>query len=163
MLKHQIVRARSLWRKEEEEEGEPEETERPANYECCFETQDSNGGFDDSGVLVRGFDTSLARNDIKSAVWKHFESGGCEVSRVFVPIECHTSVPLGFAFVDVDDNEKALYLGGCYVGECTFHVVMAGSQKESCCFPNFRGCRDCGTFLIKRRRERRLQSRWERW
>lgn len=47
-------------------------------------------------IFVRGFDTALSRDVIRAALWKRFESLGCDVRRVFVPIECRTGVPLGF-------------------------------------------------------------------
>lgn len=108
--------------------------EELASYECCFETEDSDGN-NEYTVFVRGLDTSLPRDEIKKALRKHFESCGCEVTRVFVPIECETGAPLGFAtcsssiyifflfllkdwplcysfyrfaFIDVDDEQKAL-------------------------------------------------------
>lgn len=59
-----------------------------------------------------------------------------------------------FAFVDVDDNEKALDLGCGNMGECRFRVVMALDQMESSTFPDFSGCQDCGTFLLQRRQKR---------
>ncbi|CAA7045764.1 unnamed protein product [Microthlaspi erraticum] len=77
-------------------------------------------------------------------------------SRVFVPIECQTGVPLGYAFVDVDDMEKALQLGGGWMGGRMFLVMMAQYQKESISFPNFDGCQDCGDYLFERRQKRFL-------
>ncbi|CAH2052528.1 unnamed protein product, partial [Thlaspi arvense] len=94
--------------------------------------------------------------DIKTALRKHFESSGCEVTRVFVPIECQTGTPLGFAFIDVDDEQKAMELGRGYMGGCRIFVMMATNQPEYYSFPNFSGCAHCGTFLLERRMERFL-------
>ncbi|KAL1206362.1 Nucleolin 2 [Cardamine amara subsp. amara] len=105
----------------EEEEEVPEEL---ATYECCFETEDSNANNHDS-VFVFNLDTSLARDEIKTALRKHFESCGVEVTRVFVPIECRTGVPLGFAFVDVDDNLKAIKGHSRFMGSCLMFITNA--------------------------------------
>ncbi|CAH8267645.1 unnamed protein product [Arabidopsis lyrata] len=137
-------------------EEEPlEKTEELATHECNFETDDSDGN-NEYTVFVRGLDTSLPRVDIKNALWKHFESCGCEVTRVYVPIECQTGVPLGFAFIDVDDEEKALDLGRGYMGRCWLYVMMAIHQPEYDKLPNFSGCEHCGTFLLERRKKRFL-------
>ncbi|KFK35837.1 hypothetical protein AALP_AA4G043600 [Arabis alpina] len=131
----------------------PKKTEELATFECCFESEDSEGPLSHS-VLVKGFDTCHSRDDIKTALWKHFESCGCEVVRVFVPIECKTGVPLGFAFVYVDDSLKAISLGCGYMGERHLRVMMAKYQPESTAFPNFHGCKRCGRILAKRRMRR---------
>ncbi|KAG7553516.1 RNA-binding domain superfamily [Arabidopsis thaliana x Arabidopsis arenosa] len=125
---------------------------------CNYKTEDSDGN-NKYSVFVRGLDTSLPRDDIKNALRKHFESCGCEVTRVYVPIECLTGAPLGFAFIDVDDEQKALELGGGYMGRCWFYVMMATNQPEYHEFPNFTGCNYCGTFRMQRRAKRFLSRR----
>ncbi|KFK35839.1 hypothetical protein AALP_AA4G043800 [Arabis alpina] len=138
---------------DKEEEEAPKKAEELATFECCFESEDSEGHYSRS-VLVKGFDTCHSRDDIKTALWKHFESCGCKVVRVFVPIECKTGVPLGFAFVYVDDSLKAISLGCGYMGERHLRVMMAKYQPESTVFPNFHGCKRCGRILAKRRMRR---------
>ncbi|KAL1206361.1 putative notchless protein [Cardamine amara subsp. amara] len=86
--------------------------------------EDSNANNHDS-VFVFNLDTSLARDEIKTALRKHFESCGVEVTRVFVPIECRTGVPLGFAFVDVDDNLKAIKGHSRFMGSCLMFITNA--------------------------------------
>ncbi|KAL1217584.1 Nucleolin 2 [Cardamine amara subsp. amara] len=74
-------------------------------YECCFETKEGEGN-NRYTIFVWGFRCSLSRDDVKSALKKHFGSCG-QITRVFVPIECKTGSPLGFAFVDLSDVKKA--------------------------------------------------------
>ncbi|XP_010472883.1 PREDICTED: uncharacterized protein LOC104752442 [Camelina sativa] len=62
--------------------------------ECCFEIGGAEGNNLDT-IFVRGFDCSFPRDVIKSTLEKHFASCG-KITRVFVPIECHTGSPLGF-------------------------------------------------------------------
>ncbi|EOA25850.1 hypothetical protein CARUB_v10019227mg [Capsella rubella] len=140
-------------------EEEPlEKKEKLATYECCFETEDSDGGHDDYTILARGLDTHRARDDMKNALREHFESLGCQVSRVFVPIECKTGARLGFAFIDVDegDVDKALRQGPVG-GWC---LTLRADQEETYTFPNFRGCEHCGTFLSERRMKRFQTRVW---
>ncbi|CAA7046945.1 unnamed protein product [Microthlaspi erraticum] len=144
--------------KEEAPEEPKGEMEGSAEYECCFETEDSDANVDHA-VLVVGIDTCLAREDIKSALRKHFESGGCQVSRIFVPIECQTGVPLGSAFILVDDKQKALRCRGAYMGKSVFLVLLAEDQEFSVTFPNFRGCPKCPLFRMKHRQRNWLARR----
>ncbi|KAL1206267.1 Dynein assembly factor with WD repeat domains 1 [Cardamine amara subsp. amara] len=76
-------------------------------------------------IFVCNLDTSLARDEIKTALRKHFESCGVEVTRVFVPIQCLTGVPLGFAFVDVDDNLKAIKGHSRFMGSRLMFITNA--------------------------------------
>ncbi|CAL9247919.1 unnamed protein product [Arabidopsis halleri] len=118
-------------------------------HECNFKTEDSAGN-NKYEVFI------LPRDDIKNALRKRFESCGCEVTRVYASIECKTGAPLGFAFIDVDDEEKTLELGSGYMGGCWLYVMMATNQPEYHEFPNFRGCKYCGIFLMERRMKRFL-------
>lgn len=65
-----------------------------AIHEYCFESKDAERTDTDT-IFVKGFDSSLPRDDIKTALTKHFGSCG-EITRVFVPIECKTGASLGF-------------------------------------------------------------------
>ncbi|EOA12733.1 hypothetical protein CARUB_v10028183mg [Capsella rubella] len=100
----------------------------------------------------KGFDCSLSRYDIKSALEKHFASCG-DISRVFVPFECRTGVPLGCAYINLMDPKKALTLDGSYLGPSKLEVVISGTTPIG--FYNFKGCGRC-ILILKRRNFRRF-------
>ncbi|CAH2036195.1 unnamed protein product [Thlaspi arvense] len=73
-----------------------------------------SGGGDGAAktIFVKGFDSSLPEDDIKSALSEHFASCG-EITRVSVPIDRETGASKGFAYVDFKEGtEKALELNG---------------------------------------------------
>ncbi|EOA22764.1 hypothetical protein CARUB_v10003477mg, partial [Capsella rubella] len=125
-----------------------ETTNKKVEPKCCFETTGAKGNNDET-ILVRGFDCSFPRDDIKSSLEKHFGSCG-KITRVFVPVECHTNSPLGFVtFVTKlksgqEGQEKALLLDGSYLGGLKLEVVLASHREEEYyCYPNFKGCKRC--------------------
>lgn len=61
-----------------------------------------------------------------------------------------------FAFVDVDDEEKALKLSNRFLGSRLVFVTSAEEREEASTFPDFKGCKHCGTILMKRRMKRFL-------
>ena len=73
---------------------EEETTEK--KKKCCFGTKDAEGN-NEHTIFVTGFDNSGSRDEIRSALAKHFSSCG-ELTRVFVHIECETGVSRGYAF-----------------------------------------------------------------
>ncbi|XP_010443563.1 PREDICTED: polyadenylate-binding protein 2-like [Camelina sativa] len=112
-------------------------------YDCNFDNHKEAFGNNHNTIVVKGFDCSLSRDDIKSSLEKHFGSCG-EISRVFVPFQCQTGSPLGYAFIDLrNDAKKALTLDGSYLGSLKLEVVMTSSRKEFLQYPNLRGCARC--------------------
>ena len=65
-----------------------------ANYYSTGNNFRSGGGGGEE-VFVKGFDSSLPPNDIKSALREHFASCG-EITRVSVPIDRETGGSRGF-------------------------------------------------------------------
>ncbi|KAG2319014.1 hypothetical protein Bca52824_012227 [Brassica carinata] len=91
------------------------ETPTTKVVECCFESEDVFIEHQKT-IFVEGFRCSPPRDDIKSALIKHFSPCG-KVSRVSVPFHCQTGSLMGFAFINmVKDEEKALTLDGSYLG-----------------------------------------------
>ncbi|XP_010485217.2 PREDICTED: polyadenylate-binding protein 2-like [Camelina sativa] len=125
-------------------------TKKVEEYVCNYDNHEEAFGNNHDTIFVKGFDCSLSRDDIKSSLEKHFGSCG-EISRVFVPFECKTGSPLGYAFIDLrNDAKKALTLDGSYMGSLKLEVVMANSRTESVRYPNFSGCGRCSLNLKKR-------------
>ncbi|XP_019086846.1 PREDICTED: polyadenylate-binding protein 2-like [Camelina sativa] len=112
-----------------------------AEFDCNFDNHEEAFGNDET-IFVKGFDCSVSRDDIKSSLEKHFGSCG-EIFRVFVPFECQTGSPLGYAFIDLKNDAKALTLDGSYLGSLKLEVAMTSSRKEFLRFPNLRGCARC--------------------
>ncbi|ESQ42421.1 hypothetical protein EUTSA_v10015284mg, partial [Eutrema salsugineum] len=121
-------------------EKETPKKEVVSRYPCCYESQDSKAP-NKAVLFVKGFDNSLDRDDIKSALIKHFGSCG-EITWVFVPFECATGVPKEFAFIDVEDKKKALSLSGSYMGGRKLEVIMARRMIEYV-GKNMSGCLRC--------------------
>ncbi|KAG2326479.1 hypothetical protein Bca52824_009207 [Brassica carinata] len=99
---------------------EEETTEK--KKECCFDTKDAKGN-NERTIFVTGFDTSGSRDEIRSALTKHFSSCG-ELTGVFVPIECKTGLL----------------------------VTMAKSRAEYYCHVDFTGCEICRAMFAAGRR-----------
>ncbi|VVB00554.1 unnamed protein product [Arabis nemorensis] len=137
---------------------EEELPKKTGEFECCFDTKDADGMYCNY-IFVRGFDTALPRDVIRAALWKRFESLGCDVRRVFVPIECRTGVPLGIAFVCVVEEQKALALGGGYMGDYPLFVMKDKNQSVFSNFPNFKGCDRCWIFLAEHQHKRFIARR----
>ncbi|VVA95603.1 unnamed protein product [Arabis nemorensis] len=119
-------------------------TKEEEEFTCCFECEEATR-HNDQTLLVKGFDNVRPRDDIKNDLIRVFGSLG-EITRVFVPMECKTGVPLGFAFIDLKNgqgNEKALELNKSYVYGRKIKVKMAKDSDKFYGFRNFGGCRRC--------------------
>ncbi|VVB13185.1 unnamed protein product [Arabis nemorensis] len=121
-------------------------------YECCHESKESAvlNSMEDT-IFVKGFDPSLARDDIKTALRTHFGTCG-KVTRVYVPTECKTGATIGYAFVDMRSSsvEKALKLSGSSLGGWNLEVMMAKDRSEFYNLTNFRGCERCFVIILNR-------------
>ncbi|XP_024008931.1 polyadenylate-binding protein 2-like isoform X2 [Eutrema salsugineum] len=121
-------------------------------HKCLFESNDSEMK-NPQTIYVKGFDCFFPIDDIKSALKNHFSSCG-EVSRIFVPFECETGSPLGFAFINMrKDDKKALTLDGSYLGGLRLEVTMAKGRNGYSGYTNFNGCKRCRSNWMKRRSE----------
>ncbi|KAH0882628.1 hypothetical protein HID58_058724 [Brassica napus] len=121
---------------------EEETTEK--KKECCFDTKDAKGN-NERTIFVTGFDNSGSRDEIRSALAKHFSSCG-ELTRVFVHIECETGVSRGYAFINLKNRvgiEAALTLNGSDLGGRKLLVTMARLRDEYYGHFNFKGCEIC--------------------
>ncbi|ESQ42223.1 hypothetical protein EUTSA_v10015531mg, partial [Eutrema salsugineum] len=126
---------------------EKETAKKREDDTCCFECEDAKGN-NHQTIFVKGLERVRPRDEIKNALSNLFGSCG-EITRVFVPMECKTCVPLGFAFINFrncGDNEKALELNGSYMGGRKLKVTMSSQRDEYYCFTNFHGCRRCPIF-----------------
>ncbi|WZY92058.1 hypothetical protein YC2023_064387 [Brassica napus] len=112
---------------------------------CCFGTKDAKGN-NEHTIFVTGFDNSGSRDEIRSALAKHFSSCG-ELTRVFVHIECETGVSRGYAFINLKKRggeiEAALSLNGSDLGGHKLLVTMARLRDEYYAHFNFNGCEIC--------------------
>ncbi|CAN7097771.1 unnamed protein product, partial [Brassica rapa subsp. narinosa] len=89
-----------------------------------------SGGGGGQEVFVKGFDSSLAPNDIKSALTEHFASCG-EITRVSVPVDRETGGSRGIAYVEFKEGtEKAFELNGSDMGGWNL-VVDQPRPKEN--------------------------------
>ncbi|KAH0872255.1 hypothetical protein HID58_069617 [Brassica napus] len=89
-----------------------------------------SGGGGGEEVFVKGFDSSLPPNDIKSALREHFASCG-EITRVSVPIDRETGGSRGIAYVEFKEGtKKAFELNGSDMGGWNI-VVDQPRQKEN--------------------------------
>ncbi|KAF2555424.1 hypothetical protein F2Q68_00015645 [Brassica cretica] len=108
-----------------------ERGERPA-----YTPQSGAGGnFRSSGgggqsIFVKGFDSSLPEEDIKSALSAHFASCG-DITRVSVPCDRETGASKGIAYLDFKDGtDKAFELNGSDMGGWSI-VVDQPREKSS--------------------------------
>ncbi|XP_056844084.1 uncharacterized protein LOC108806424 isoform X2 [Raphanus sativus] len=130
-------------KKQKQEEEETAEKKK----RCCFGTKDAKGN-DERTIFVSGFDNSGSRDEIRSALAKHFSSCG-ELTRVFVHIECKTGVSRGYAFINLkqrgggEELEAALTLNGSDLGGRKLLVTMAKSRDEYYGHFNYTGCEIC--------------------
>ncbi|XP_013636539.1 polyadenylate-binding protein 2-like isoform X2 [Brassica napus] len=127
-------------RKKQKQEEETTEKKK----ECCFDTKDAKGN-NERTIFVTGFDNSGSRDEIRSALAKHFSSCG-ELTRVFVHIECETGVSRGYAFINLKNRvgiEAALTLNGSDLGGRKLLVTMARLRDEYYGHFNFKGCEIC--------------------
>ncbi|XP_024012529.1 nucleolin 2-like [Eutrema salsugineum] len=85
-------------------------------------------------IFVNGFDPYLPRDDIKSALVKHFGSCG-DITCVFVPRGS------GYAYIDLENNvDKALELNGSSLGGYTLEVKDAPRKLKDNCSPKCGYC-----------------------
>nr|VDD05432.1 unnamed protein product [Brassica oleracea] len=128
-------------RKRQKQEEETTEKKK----KCCFGTKDAKGN-NERTIFVTGFDNSGSRDEIRSALAKHFSSCG-ELTRVFVHIECETGVSRGYAFINLKKRggeiEAALSLNGSDLGGHKLLVTMAKLRDEYYAHFNFKGCEIC--------------------
>nr|VDD05492.1 unnamed protein product [Brassica oleracea] len=130
-------------RKKQKQEEETTEKKK----KCCFGTKDAEGN-NEHTIFVTGFDNSGSRDEIRSALAKHFSSCG-ELTRVFVHIECETGVSRGYAFINLKKRggeiEAALSLNGSDLGghKLLLLVTMARLRDEYYAHFNFKGCEIC--------------------
>ncbi|XP_013636530.1 PREDICTED: nucleolin 1-like isoform X2 [Brassica oleracea var. oleracea] len=142
-------------RKRQKQEEETTEKKK----KCCFGTKDAEGN-NEHTIFVTGFDNSGSRDEIRSALAKHFSSCG-ELTRVFVHIECETGVSRGYAFINLKKRvgiEAALSLNGSDLGGRKLLVTMATLRDEYYGHVNFKGCEIC--FAMFAAASRRL-TRWK--
>ncbi|CAF1810766.1 unnamed protein product [Brassica napus] len=143
-------------RKKQKQEEETTEKKK----KCCFGTKDAEGN-NEHTIFVTGFDNSGSRDEIRSALAKHFSSCG-ELTRVFVHIECETGVSRGYAFINLKKRggeiEAALSLNGSDLGGHKLLVTMARLRDEYYGHFNFKGCEIC--FAMFAAASRRL-TRWK--
>ncbi|CAA7032141.1 unnamed protein product [Microthlaspi erraticum] len=91
-------------------------------------------------LFVKGFDRSHNKDDIKSALIEHFAPCG-EITRVYVPYACTTGASIGYAFIDIsNDNGKALTLDGSYMGDRKLKVVKGTLRPEFNCYVGYPNC-----------------------
>ncbi|KAJ0258793.1 RNA recognition motif domain-containing protein [Hirschfeldia incana] len=142
-------------RKRQKQEEETAEKKK----RCCFGTKDAKGN-DERTIFVTGFDSSGSRDEIRSALAKHFSSCG-ELTRVFVHVECKTGVSRGYAFINLKKRgeiEAALSLNGSDLGGRKLLVTMATRRGEYYGHANFSGCEICIAMFDAARRRR---YRWK--
>ncbi|CAN7013469.1 unnamed protein product [Brassica rapa subsp. trilocularis] len=109
---------------------------------CCYGCEGATGNSLET-IFVKGFQHMRPRDEIKNELSNFFGSCG-KVVRVFVPMQCGTCVPLGFAFIDYSNGEnEALKLNGSYMGGRKLEVKMATKSDEYYGFVNFAGCDLC--------------------
>ncbi|XP_024013303.1 uncharacterized protein LOC112087591 [Eutrema salsugineum] len=137
-----------------------EEKESPEkNAVCCFDTKDALGNNDDT-IFIKGFEYLRTREELKRLLSNIFGSCG-EITRVYVPIECETRCPLGFAFINFKngkDNDKALALNGCFFEGRKLEVTMGTKREEFYGFTNFIGCARCKYINLPRPSETGYQD-----
>ncbi|KAF3606393.1 hypothetical protein DY000_02047525 [Brassica cretica] len=110
---------------------------------CCFGCEEAYENNDET-IFVKGFPHLRPRDEIKNELSNIFGSCGKIIS-VFVPMQCGTCVPLGFAFINLlNGKEKALKLNGSYMGGRKLKVMMATDSDEYFGFDDFDGCDLCG-------------------
>ncbi|KAG2289844.1 hypothetical protein Bca4012_029107 [Brassica carinata] len=135
-------------RKKQKQEEETTEKKK----KCCFDTKDAKGN-NERTIFVTGFDNSGSRDEIRSALAKHFSSCG-ELTRVFVHIECETGVSRGYAFINLKKRggeiEAALSLNGSDLGGHKLLVTMAKLRDEYYAHFNFKGCEILSCWLYCR-------------
>ncbi|KAI9075601.1 hypothetical protein K1719_042443 [Acacia pycnantha] len=86
--------------------------------------RDDSGNVESQTVFVRGFDTSLREDEIRTSLEEHFKSCGI-ISRISIARDYGTGSTKGYAwidFMDVDGFNKALELDGTEVVGCVLSV-----------------------------------------
>ncbi|XP_010416182.1 PREDICTED: polyadenylate-binding protein 2-B-like [Camelina sativa] len=131
--------------------------------ECNYGNKDHLGQ-NDHTLFCQGFDISVPRHEIKSALWKHFSLCG-KVTRVYVPIECATGVALGFAFIDLAKHyKKGLKLNGSFLGGRKLCVMIGTARKELFGLDeDFAGCKRCPRYNPYRRNLTYHHEKYRQW
>ncbi|XP_058001523.1 nucleolin 2 isoform X6 [Hevea brasiliensis] len=83
-------------------------------------------------IFVRGFDTSLGENEIRSVLGEHFETCG-EITRISIPTNYETGAIKGMAYLefkDADGFNKALELSGSQLGDQYLTVEEAKPPRS---------------------------------
>ncbi|CAH8358198.1 unnamed protein product [Eruca vesicaria subsp. sativa] len=108
-----------------------ERGERPAyTPQSCAGGNFRSGGGGGQSIFVKGFDSSLPEEDIKSALSAHFASCG-EITRVSVPCDRDTGASKGIAYLDFKEGaDKAFDLNGSEMGGWSL-VVDQPREKSS--------------------------------
>ncbi|XP_023643895.1 uncharacterized protein LOC17894334 [Capsella rubella] len=86
-------------------------------------------------LLVKGFDESLPRDEIKTALWKHFSTCG-KVTDVHVPINFKTGAPLRYACILLEDHTKGFALRGSLLRGRELQVYMINNSDQFGWFRN---------------------------
>ncbi|KAL0723003.1 hypothetical protein Bca4012_037602 [Brassica carinata] len=88
-----------------------------------------SGGGGGQSIFVKGFDSSLPEEDIKSKLSEHFASCG-EITRVSVPCDRESGASKGIAFLDFKEGaDKALDLNGSDMGG--WSIVVDQPREKS--------------------------------
>ncbi|CAH2075856.1 unnamed protein product [Thlaspi arvense] len=153
LLKEKTEIIKKLEKKTDVPEISLKEKETP-NKECVFECKDASLKKNPQTILVKGFNCSFPRDEIKSALRKHFSSCG-PVTAIFIPFHCKTGRPMGYAFINMgQEAEKALKLNrSCLEGQI-LSVSMAIKSEEYGGYRDLHGCERCHKAHMKRVIER---------
>ncbi|KAK7308439.1 hypothetical protein VNO77_42044 [Canavalia gladiata] len=84
-------------------------------------------------VFVKGFDTSLAEEEIKASLEEHFHSCG-ELTKISIPTFRESGAVKGFAhldFKDIDSVKKALHLDQAELGGYPLSVEKAKPRRDN--------------------------------
>uniref|UniRef100_A0A1J3CV51 Nucleolin 2 n=2 Tax=Noccaea caerulescens TaxID=107243 RepID=A0A1J3CV51_NOCCA len=130
----------------------PKEKKKVVKYKCGLATNDYKMK-NRRTIFVQGFDCSFPLEVIKRKLTEHFSSCG-EVAMVYLPHHCKTDSPIGYAFINMRNDEKeALKLDGTRFDGMYLEVTMAYGRSEYNSFTNRRGCKRCLRNIMKRRME----------
>ncbi|CAA7020595.1 unnamed protein product [Microthlaspi erraticum] len=130
----------------------PKKKKKVVKYKCSYESNDYKM-MNRQTLFVTGFRCSFPSAVIKRKLTEHFSSYG-KVAMVYLPLHCKTDSSIGYAFINMRDDEKeALKLDGTRFDGMYLEVTMAYGRSEYHVSTNRRGCKSCLRNLMKRRRE----------